>query len=43
MIGVFNTQGAIERIQSLKIIHHLSIIVILEPFANNSHLLSFRN
>lgn len=33
-----NTQGAMERIQSLKIIHQLAMIVILEPYSTNSQL-----
>ncbi|KAG5570445.1 hypothetical protein H5410_060211 [Solanum commersonii] len=33
-----NTQGSLERLQALKKIHHLSMIAILEPFVDNSHI-----
>lgn len=37
-----NTQGAMERIQSLKIIHQITMIVILEYFSANSQLQNCR-
>jgi len=33
-----NTKGSLERLQTLKKLHHLSIIAILEPFADNSQI-----
>ncbi|XP_015068710.1 uncharacterized protein LOC107013272 [Solanum pennellii] len=33
-----NTKSSLERIQTLRKLHHLSLIVILEPFANNNQL-----
>jgi len=38
-----NTKGALERLQTLKKMHHLSIIAILEPFANGKILLFWFN
>ncbi|WMV30196.1 hypothetical protein MTR67_023581 [Solanum verrucosum] len=40
--GSINTLGSLERIQNLKKLHNLSMIAILEPFADNSHLNSYR-
>ncbi|XP_049391508.1 uncharacterized protein LOC125855898 [Solanum stenotomum] len=37
-----NTLGSLERLQTLKKLHNLSMIAILEPFADNSHLNSYR-
>ncbi|XP_015170882.1 uncharacterized protein [Solanum tuberosum] len=37
-----NTQGSLERLQSLKKIHHTSIIAILEPFADKNHINNYR-
>lgn len=37
-----NTQGSLERLQSLKKIHHISIIAILEPFADKNHINNYR-
>ncbi|WMV45625.1 hypothetical protein MTR67_039010 [Solanum verrucosum] len=37
-----NTQGSLERIQTLKKIHNLTMIVILEPFADSSQINNYR-
>ncbi|KAH0717174.1 hypothetical protein KY285_013205 [Solanum tuberosum] len=37
-----NPQGSLERLQSLKKIHHTSIIAILEPFADKNHINNYR-
>ncbi|KAG5605830.1 hypothetical protein H5410_027322 [Solanum commersonii] len=37
-----NSQGSLERLQTLKKMHNLSIIVILEPFSNNSHINTYK-
>lgn len=37
-----NTKGALERLQQLQKMHNLSLIVILEPFADNSQLNHFK-
>jgi len=37
-----NTQGSLERIQTLKKMHNLTMIVILEPFADSSQINSYR-
>ncbi|KAH0709402.1 hypothetical protein KY284_010829 [Solanum tuberosum] len=33
-----NSQGSLERLQTLKKMHNLSMIAILEPFSDNSHI-----
>ncbi|KAH0775105.1 hypothetical protein KY290_012242 [Solanum tuberosum] len=38
-----NTKGSLERLQTLKKLHQLSIIAILEPFANNSYIGTVRS
>ncbi|KAG5567974.1 hypothetical protein H5410_065010 [Solanum commersonii] len=38
MTRSINTKGALERLQTLKKTHNLSIIAILEPFADQSHI-----
>lgn len=37
-----NTLGALERLINLRKLHNLSMIAILEPFANQSQLVSCR-
>ncbi|KAG5606082.1 hypothetical protein H5410_027574 [Solanum commersonii] len=37
-----NTQGSLERLQTLKKMHQLGMIVVLEPFADNSQLNTVR-
>ncbi|KAK4731257.1 hypothetical protein R3W88_024245 [Solanum pinnatisectum] len=37
-----NTQGSLERLQSLKKIHHISIIAILEPFTDKNQINNYR-
>ena len=37
-----NTQGSLERLQNLKKMHKLSVIAILEPFADNSHINKYK-
>lgn len=37
-----NTKGSMERLQNLKKMYNLALIVVLEPFYDNSHLNSFR-
>jgi len=37
-----NTKGSLERLQTLNKLHHLSIIAILEPFSDNSHIDMFK-
>ncbi|XP_055814172.1 uncharacterized protein LOC129883562 [Solanum dulcamara] len=38
-----NTQGVMERLQSLKSIHQISLFAILEPFSDSSQIHQFRN
>jgi len=38
-----NTQGVLERLKMLKKMHQLSIIAILEPFLDKTHVQSFKN
>ncbi|WMV45640.1 hypothetical protein MTR67_039025 [Solanum verrucosum] len=38
-----NTKGSLERLQTIKKLHQLSIIAILEPFGNNSHINTVRS
>jgi len=37
-----NTQGSMERLQTLKTMHQLDMIAVLEPFADNSQLNTVR-
>jgi len=37
-----NTQGSLERVQTLKKLHNISMIVILEPFADQVYINSYR-
>lgn len=38
-----NTQGALERLKMLKKMHKLSIIVVLEPFSDSTHVQHFKH
>ncbi|KAK6780088.1 hypothetical protein RDI58_022272 [Solanum bulbocastanum] len=38
-----NTQGVIERLKNLKIIHQVSIIAVLEPFSDTAQLNTFKS
>lgn len=37
-----NTKSSLERLQTLRKLHHLDLIVILEPFADNNQLNTVR-
>ncbi|KAG5599775.1 hypothetical protein H5410_031145 [Solanum commersonii] len=38
-----NTQGVMERLKVLKKMHHISIIAILEPFSDTTHVHTFKH
>ncbi|KAG5631315.1 hypothetical protein H5410_003032 [Solanum commersonii] len=38
-----NTQGVVERLKNLKNIHHVSMIVVLEPFSDNNNINMFKS
>ncbi|KAK6791450.1 hypothetical protein RDI58_010531 [Solanum bulbocastanum] len=38
-----NTQGVIERLRNLKIIHQVSMIAVLEPFSDSAQLNTFKS
>jgi len=38
-----NTQGVIERLKNLKNMHHVSMIAVLGPFSDSTHINMFKS
>ena len=37
-----NTQGVLDRLKMLRKLHHLSVIIILEPLSDSVHIQNFK-